>query len=394
MSVNSLFGQDKNSLTENKLRIEKEIDYTNKLLEETRKSKDASLNQLVILKNKIANRESLIQNINLEIESLEASILETEKQIKERQNELKRLKEEYADLIYFAYKNRNAYDRLMFIFSSQDFNQAYRRLKYLQQYSSYRKTQASLIKAAQADLNTKLQLLENQKLQKIQLARDKENEVLKLVSEREEKDRTLNNLSKKEKELKATIKRKEKEAARLQEEIERIIAEEMRAAAARAREDSKSSTNTDVGLTAADLELSNDFAANKGRLPWPSKNGIISGTFGEHRHPVLRKVKTKNNGINILTDQGELARSVFDGEVVSVKTITANNKAVIIRHGDYFSVYSNLIEIYVKRGDKVNIMQSIGRIFTDSHENKTEMHFEIWKGKSLLNPSSWLTKQI
>lgn len=384
------YSQDKNRLKADKEKLEAEIIYNNKLLEETKKTKKSSLNQLVILNNKIEKREDLIFKINSEISMLESSIKSTRDDIKELKKDLENLKEEYASLVYYAYKNRNAYDRLMFIFSSEDFNQAYQRLKYLQQYSSYRKTQAELVQQKQAEYNTQVQKLEDQKIRKMELAKEKEAEVDKLLTEKNEKDKTVRVLSSKEKELMATIKKKEKEADRLQNEIERIIAEEMRAAAERAREDKAVSKTGTASLSSVDLALSNDFESNKGKLPWPSDKGIISGTFGEHRHPVLKKVKTKNNGIDILTGEEGLARSVFDGEIVSVNTITSTNKAVIIRHGEYFTVYSNLSEIYVKRGDKVTTMQSIGKIYTNGDDRKTELHFEIWKGKSLLNPSSWI----
>lgn len=387
------YSQDKNRLKADKEKLEKEIKYNNKLLEETKKSKKSSLNQLIILNSKIEIREELILRINGEISLLDNSITSTKKEIKELKKELDNLKKEYASLVYYAYKNRNSYDRLMFIFSSEDFNQAYRRLKYLQQYSSYRKTQAELIQQKQAEYNTQVKKLEDQKVHKIDLAKEKEAEVEKLLAEKSEKNKTVQLMSNKEKELMVTIKRKEKEAERLQNEIERIIAKEMRAAAERARKANESSETGSSSLSRVDLALSNNFESNKGKLPWPSDKGILSGTFGEHRHPVLKKVKTKNNGIDIITEEEGLARSVFDGVVVSVKTITTTNKAVIIRHGEYFTVYSNLSEIYVKRGDEVKTMQSIGKIYTNDDDRKTELHFEIWKGKNLLNPSSWILKK-
>jgi len=389
----STFAQDKNKLQADKKKIEAEIKYTNKLLEETKNSKKTSLNQLVILNEKIQKRETLIKGINSEISNLEQSIDKKNREVKVLVNELEQLKEEYANLIYYAYKNRNSYDRLMFIFSSNDFNQAYRRLKYLQQYSHYRKTQAELIKKAQAELKVMLQELEDQRNQKIELAMEKEKEVNKLMEEKQEKDKTVDVLGKREKELISTISKREKEAEQLQDEIESIIAEELRAAAERAKNESPADDNSGLNvLDAADMALSADFVTNKGKLPWPAERGIISSTFGEHKHPVLKKVKTKNNGIDILTEQGGIARVIFGGNVVSVKTITNTNKAVIIRHGEFFTVYSNLIEVYVKRGDDVKTLQSIGLIYTDNSESKTELHFEIWKGKTMMDPLTWLLK--
>ena len=145
-------------------------------------------------------------------------------------------------------------------------------------------------------------------------------------------------------------------------------------------------------LTPEEIELSGNFSSNKGKLPWPSEKGIISSTFGEHNHPVLKRVKIKNNGIDILTSQSEEARAIFDGTVISIRTITNTNKAIIIRHGEYFTVYSNLSEVFVQQGQKVSTKQRLGNIYTDSSGNKTELHFEIWRGKTLLNPSSWIVR--
>lgn len=380
--------QDKKTqLQEDKKRIEEEIEYTNKLLNETKKSKKSSLNQLVILNNKIRKREALVSNINQEINLLESKIEINNKRVKQLIKELESLKEEYAKMIYFAFKNRNTYDRLMFIFSSKDFNQAYKRLKYFQQYSAYRKTQAKLIEKTQKDLNTKAAELQNQKDEKVGLLQTKERELQKLESEKQEKNAALATLNNREKNLRNTLREKEREAKRLQNAIEEIIAEEMKAAAERAKAEEE---NTDATMSTTELALSENFSSNKGKLPWPSEKGIISSTFGQHQHPVLRKVVTKNNGVDILTGKGGTARSVFDGTVVSVRTISNTNKAVFIKHGEFFTVYSNLIEVFVKRGDQVRTRQNIGLIYTDPDDGKTELHFEMWKGKTLLNPSYWI----
>ncbi len=381
-------GQEKKSkLQEDKKKIEEEIDYTNKLLNETKKSKNTSLNQLVILNKKIKKREDLISNITQEVNLLETKIEINNKKVKQLTKELKTLKDEYAKMIYFAFKNRNMYDRLMFIFASKDFNQAYKRLKYFQQYSAYRKIQAKLIEKTQKDLNTKAAELDNQRNEKIDLLKTKERELGKLQQEKKEKNEAIANLNKREKNLLATLREKEREAKHLQKAIEEIIAEEMHAAAKRAKAEAKT---PDATMSTIELALSKNFSTNRGKLPWPSEKGIISSTFGEHQHPVLKKVLTKNNGINILTVKGGTARSVFDGTVVSVRSISNTNKAVFIKHGEYFTVYSNLIDVFVKRGDQVRTRQNIGLIYTNPEDGKTELHFEMWKGKTLLNPSFWI----
>ena len=300
--------------------------------------------------------------------------------------ELTALKDEYAKMIFFAYKNQNLYNKLIFIFSADDFNQAYQRIKYFQQYNEYRRTQAKLIVETQTLLEAKNQELTMLKNDKESLLSRVSNENQTLIAEKDEKSRTVQKLSKKEKELQATLKEKEKAAKKLQQEIQKIIAEEMRKASERAGGENVGGYN----LTSAEVALSGNFSNNIGKLPWPVDWGVVSSTFGEHPHPVLTKVKVKNNGIDILTRSGSEAKAVFEGVVTRVLSVPNNNNVVIIRHGEYLTVYSNLDKVYVREGDKVKVSQPIGIVFTNPDENKTELHFEVWQSKTLLNPEEWL----
>ncbi len=378
--------EKKVKLQGDKKKIEEEIEYNSQLLAQTKKTKLTTLNQLVILKNQISNREKLIQNISLEIKTLDEQIFLNNEILKDLNNDLEKLKAEYAEMIYYAYKNKSSYNKLIFIFASRDFNQAYKRLKYFQQYSAYRKTQTHLIEQTQEEITGTLNELETHKADKVTLMANLETEKNQLTKERNQQYRAMRNLSKKEKELLATIDKKEKAAKKLQKEIERIIAEEIRLAAKKA---GTTATGT-FALTPAEVKLSADFTSNKGGLPWPLERGMISNTFGEHPHPVLKNVKTKNNGIDILTQENSKARAIFGGEVTRVMSIPNYNYVIMIRHGEYLSVYSNLDEIYVEKGDEVKTKQEIGRIHTEIKDLKTELHFELWKGKTLLNPSKWL----
>ena len=387
--LNPLFSQNKKAkLQATKQQIEKEIEYNNKLLKETKKTKKTTLNQLIILKKQISNREKLIQNINSQIKTVDEQIALNNEILKELNNDLKNLKDEYAKMIYYAYKNRNSYDKLMFIFSSKDFNQAYKRIKYFQQYAAYRRNQAELITKTEAEINSTIKKLETVKSEKTLLVQSLIDEKNNLSREKKQQNTTFRKLTSKEKELKAILRRKEKAARKLEKEIEKIIAEEIKLAS------KKSGTTETSGfaLTPSELKLSNDFASNKGHLPWPVERGIISGTFGTHSHPVLKNVKTKNNGIDILTDTATKARTIFGGEVTRVISIPNYYFVVMVRHGEYLSVYSNLADVFVKKGDMVTAKQEIGVIHTDRKNAKTELHFELWKGKSLLNPSNWLAK--
>lgn len=392
-SITVIYGQDKKSqLQARKAKIEEDINYTNKLLTETKKSKQATLNQLVLLNKKISHRQELIYAINSEIQQIDSKISQTNDTIAELSDNIKRLKEEYARMIYYAQKNKSSYSRLMFIFSSQSFNQAYQRLKYFQQYSSYRKNQVRVIRETQAILAEKVALLQSQKKEKVSLKSAEERERQKLSQEKQEQDKTVKNLSQKEKDLLKKLRESEKAAKKLQKAIEDLIAEELRKARETAKKTgTKPTPENAFGLTPSEMKLSNSFAGNKGILPWPTERGVISETFGEHAHPVLKGIKTKNNGVDISTTQGAIARSVFDGIVTSTMTLPNYNNVVIIRHGEFLTVYSNLKEIYVKKGDKVTTKQKIGVIETDE-SGKTKLHFELWKGKILQNPGVWIAK--
>lgn len=386
---NLLFSQNKKDLLEqDKQKIEKEIQYNSDLLQETQKSKKTTLNELVLIKKQIDAREQLIGNINQEIEATEQQIDLHKEIISELRQDLEKLKYEYAQMIYYAYKNRSSFDRLMFIFSASDFNQAYKRMKYFHQYANYRKNQAGRITETQNELNVTIQKLEDYKREKNELLNELQSEKNLLINSRVQQNQIYQQLNTKEKELAKTIKQKEKDALKLQQEIEKIIAEEIKLA-------SKKSGTTKTGsfaLTPAELKLSTSFTENQGGLPWPLEQGTISNTFGEHPHPVLKLVKTKNNGIDILTSEKMKARSIFDGEVTRVMAIPNYHYVIMIRHGEFLSVYSNLEEVYVQKGDQVTTKQEIGRVYTDANNSKTEFHFELWKGKNLLNPELWLAK--
>jgi septal ring factor EnvC (AmiA/AmiB activator) len=388
-----LQGQDrKEQLQKERSRLEEEIRYTNELLEKTRKSKKASVNEVVLLQNKIRKREQLIAAFDRELRSIDRDISGAGKEIQRLEAELQSLREEYARMIYYAQKNKNAYSRLMFIFSAESFNQAYRRLKYFQQYSEYRRRQAELIRKTEGELTQRIALLEGQKQEKTVILEEEKDERSKLQKERQDKNLTLNSLKQQEKTLLQTLREKEKARQKLNQEIERIIAEEIRKAREAGGSRSKAAPSDAFELTPEELELSASFESNQGKLPWPLERGVISGTFGEHDHPVLKGIKTKSNGVDIMTSGGSVARAVFKGKVSRVMNVPKYNTVVIIRHGEFLSVYSNLTDVTVKMGDMVSTKQPIGRVAQSAEEEKTELHFEIWKGKTVLNPEPWLAR--
>ncbi|HOW24067.1 MAG TPA: peptidoglycan DD-metalloendopeptidase family protein [Bacteroidales bacterium] len=380
---------EKENLQQKKSEIEKEIEYTSKLLEETQKNKQSSLNELAVINRKINRREELIRTIADELSVLDGQILENQQSLGELDAELKQLKDEYARMIYLAFLNRGAYDRLMFLFSARNFNQAYQRMKYMQQYSDYRKQQAALIVEKQNELTAMTREIEQQKADKESLLSAKEKELIRLDSEKNDKSVTLTRLGQKESELRKTLKEKEAAARKLQQAIEKIIAEEIRKSNEMMNSRTGSSSAT-FALTPEERELSNTFAANMGKLPWPTERGVISSPFGEHPHPVLKGIKVKNNGIDILTSSGSPARAIYAGEVSRIIAVPKYHNVVIIRHGEFLSVYSNLDEVMVSKGDKVVTKQVIGSIQTDESSSRTELHFELWKGKELQDPLQWI----
>jgi len=385
--------KDRAALERDKKKLEEEIDYTNQLLEQTQQTKKTSLNEVVILNKKINKREQLISTISGQISLAEKQIMLAQDTIAMLQNDLQNLKDEYARMIYYSYKNRNLYERLGFIFAAEDFNQAYQRLKYFQYYNEYRRQQALLIQIKQKQLELKTESLQAVVDDKNALLSAEERQKQQLTTELDAKNKTVKSLSKKEKELQKTLKEKEAAARKLQEAIREIIAEEIRLANERAAKTGGVSTQAGLfALTPAEKQLSDDFMGNRGGLPWPVEQGIISSTFGEHPHPVLKNVKVKNNGIDLMTGTGAEARAVFSGEVTRVMNVPNNNNVVIIRHGEFLTVYSNLDKVYVKIGDKVTTKQKIGTIFTSKTDSRTELHFEVWQSKTLLNPEEWLAR--
>jgi len=390
-NVLTVFSQDKEKLQKDKKKIEEEIALTNKLLKETKKNTQSSLNQLVLINKQINQREQLIRNINSEINYVNGLIAKNNHSREILNKELAELKEQYARMVYNAYLNRNSYNTLMFIFAAQDFNQAYKRLKYMQQYSEYRRKQSEKIHLKQTELAKKAAELESLLSDKRTLLASQNNEKLLLDNQKNEQSKTVSALQKKEKELSKTVKEKEAAARKLQKAIEAIIAEEIKKAAERAKKNTGATTTT-FKLTPEEMALSNNFASNRQKLPWPLTQAIVTSTYGDNPHPTLPGIKINNKGIDMGTSSGSKARAVFDGTVVRVLEMQMYHYVIIISHGEYYTVYSKIETPYVKAGDKVKTKQDIGLVYTDTQESKTELHFEIWKGNTNMNPINWLAK--
>ena len=382
--------QSKQSLQQKKKKLQEEIKYTNKLLKETEKTKSTSLNQLRQLNKKISARQSLIATIEQEITLLNDSIALQVEKVDSLEDNLTTLKAEYAEMIRNAYRNRGAYNKLMFLFSADNFNQAFKRLKYFQQYAQYRQEQASKIEEEQKEIDAQIKVLEAIRKSNEGLLKAELNEKNLLASEKSEQEKVVTSLKGKEKQLKADLAKKEKASKQVAAAIERIIAEEIR----KAREAAKKAGDKNKGfpMTPEARELSNSFTANKGKLPWPVDEGVIIAQFGEHPHPTLRGVTIQNNGIDISTKKGNIGRAVFNGTVSRVIVIPGQGKVVLVNHGEYFSLYSFFREVYVAAGDKVTTKQNLGILIDEGDEPTGILHFEIWKARTKLNPEGWIFK--
>ena len=364
------------------------LEVTNKLLDETNKSKQSSVNKINIIKQNIYERQQIISNINQELNVINLTIDTLQTERNNLLQKLDRIKAEYAVLVRNTHYRSNTLSYISFVLSADNFNQIFRRIRYLQQFADYRKKQAKEIEETTTLLLEKEQILTQSKDKKNEVLSIKQFENQKLESDKQKENRMLNDLKAKEKKLIAQQKKQQKTADELNRKIQALIDAEVK------KESKKgSSKQNKITLTKEESLIAGNFEKNKGRLPWPVEKGFVSGKFGIQKHPVLEHVTTNNKGIYIQTNMGADARAVFEGVVTQCFSIPGSNNAVIIKHGNYRTVYTNLTTIYVKEGDKVTAKQKIGRIFVDEeNDNKTEMLLMLYLNTTLLNPEPWLAK--
>jgi len=379
------FAQSLTDLQKKKADAAKEIEYTSKLLNEAEKNERISVNRLRLLNNRINQRNLLISSIKSEIDVYQDFINDNTEVVEMMNNDLQKIRDEYARLIRSAYRHKNTDDLIMFLLSSDNFNQAYRRFLYMKRYTEYRQKQAETIATLQAVLNEQVSKLEQQQKVKQQLVNETQQETKQLAGEKSQQSSIVQKLQKQQRSLRQKLNQQRRIEQQLEREIERIIAEEARK--------NREAGAPEYALTPEQKLVSDNFEQNKRRLPWPVERGVITEHFGIHQHPVLKTVQIRNNGINIATEAGAKVRAVFNGEVSRVFGITGGNTAVIIRHGKYLTVYSNLREVTVKKGDKVKTKQDIGTVFTDIDDgNKSILKFQIWRENQKLDPEDWIVK--
>lgn len=381
-------------LEEQRIAILDEIKQINSLLFKTRGERKSVLTQVEDITQRITARENLIKITNRQANLLTRNINDNLQKMDQLRNELKELKEDYAGMISKSYKSKSQQSRVMFLFSSENFLQAYKRVQYMKQYAKQRKKQGESIKE-KATLLQKLNndLIEQKKQKEILI---KENRTAKTKLNEEKKDQVMlvASLKKNEGKFVSQIRQKQKRAAAIDKQIENLI----KAAIARANKASAKST-TKAGaksstfmLTPEAKALAANFTSNKGKLIWPVEKGVVTESFGKHQHPQFPNVTTNNNGVNITTVANARARAVFDGEVMQIQQIKGANQAIYIRHGDFITIYRNLASVSVRKGDKVKTKQELGTIFNNPTSGKTTLKFYIYQNATKMNPADWIYK--
>lgn len=392
---------------------QEEYEVTKKMLAQTSNSKKSAIYKLNLLSEQIRLRKDNISLLNHEIGNLDEEIATTEKDIKTLETELSYKKNNYAKSLQHISFQKNTQDKLLFVLAGDDFAQSYRRMRYLKEYADWQKQQGKEITSKQTKLKKQNQLLAVTKNDKLTLVQQKEKEEKNLKQEETSQQGEVKNLAAQEKDLQKELDKKKKQAEELNRQIEKAIAYEIERANAEAERIRKANAEAEkakktneikevrqaestggYAMTKVERQLSSDFASNKGKLPYPLRGSYkIISRFGQQKPDGMKFVTLNNNGIDIQTTANNEAKSVFGGEVTKVFMVPGFNNSVIVRHGNYLTVYSNLSEVYVSANDKVKTGQAIGKIFTDTEDgNISVLHFELWKERTKLDPAGWLNR--
>lgn len=384
LNISPLAMAQKNTVADLKKQRERtlqELEKTNRLLSETQRNETATLTRLQLLNKNIAERRRLIATLNEEIQALNEEMDQLSLERQDLQFQLDSLKRSYAQLVRLTHYQDMQQSPMLFVLSADNFNQSIRRIRYLRQFQTYRKQQVARIEDKQLEIDEKNEALAANRAEQEEALAVQQREQQRLAADEKKQQQLLAQLKKKEKELLAKVKQHQKKADELNKKIEDLI-----------RQQAEAQKKQNGGRMTKEQELvAGGFAANKGRLPWPVEKGVVTGEFGIHPHPTLEKVTVNNKGLYIQTSAGAAVRAVYEGEVTSC-FVMGGTSAIIIQHGNYRTVYTGLASICVKKGDKVTAKQKIGTIYTDpDNDNRSELFFQVWKDKDILNPSLWLT---
>ena len=393
----SSFSQTKRQLEQQRKKLKKEMSQVNTLLFNAQRKEKNVLEDLKDLNQKIAVRFALIEIINAETTLLATAIIKNKKEIEKLEKELALLKADYARMIFKSYKSKSQQSRLMFVLSSQNFQQAYKRLQYMKQYTSFRKKQGEAI-GVQTDIVRKMNdSLFFQKQLKDTLMLSEQDQKEKIELDKKDKEKLITTIKKKESKYRREIQNKIKAEKRLAKKIDKIIREEIAKANRLAREklknSSKSINKNEFVLSPEARALAAKFELNKGKLPWPIEEGLITRRFGKQPHPTFPGITINSTGLHMVTRRGKSAAAIFDGNILNILVTSEGKKNILIQHGNYITSYNNLDKLYVRKGDVVKTGEKIGQIFTDKVSGKTTLIFVLYKNTTKLNPSSWILKR-
>lgn len=391
--ANSLLFSQSNKqleLEERRQELRREIQQINELVSKNKSKEKSQLSLIEDLNYKISVRNNLIKVTNQQANLLTREIHVNQKKITTLRDELKVLKENYAAMIVKSHKSKNEQSRVMFLLSSSNFDQAYKRLQYMKQYADYQKEQGEMIKSKTAELQKINIDLLKQKENKQKLIAENKIAQKTLIIEQKQHESLMNTIKKDLNKYALQIKSKQREANKIDKEIDKIIA----AAIANSSKAAEKTTNTAGGLalTPEEKVLAANFVSNKGILPWPVEKGLIKLRYGKQRHPIVKTATIQSNGVRIATEKSAKVRAVFNGEVSAVIVIKNGNPTVLIQHGNYYTAYKNLAKVYVKKGDKVKTKQNIGEVFTNPSNGETVLSFSVFKERNTQNPSEWIYK--
>ena len=384
-----VYGQKKSDqLKQREKELIEKIQNTKNLIKLTRNSEQLSLAELGIIQHQILYREELVSHYNYQIRKLDLQVQETNKQILSIENNIANLKQEYTKMMVHAFKNRNTDFRYLYIISAQTFSEAFHRMKYIQHYKDYRLNQIEKIEKNQSVLENKISYLQKKIEEKRKISKIKQSEKTEYLKDKQQQQETFAKLKADENKYKSVLNAQQKKRKKISVAIRKAIEAEISATIKK--------TKNKFTLTPEGNVLSKNFTSNKGKLPWPVEKGEITGRYGKHRHDVVSTATVDNNGIDITTEKQAKVRAVFRGKVTSVLIIPGAGKVVMISHGQYRTVYSNLKDVFVKKGDQVKTKQTIGQLINSDEKSISEAHFEIWKitsnGLATENPSLWIYK--
>lgn len=407
-------GKSSTQLKKDKQKIENEIASTQKLLKKTESNQKAAVQQASLLRQQIRNREKMIANLNSQIIQMEDEQEQNQQEIKQLERRLSYMKADYAQVVYNAYRNRRFLDKVTFILSADDFSQMFRRMRYYAIFSRSVRQQAEQIQKITAELSRKNEEIDELINDKNTTLSSKEQEIKNLENDRKKKTQNAEKLKKESQKLQAELKKKQQQRKELDAAIQRAVKAEIARANAERSKGAKSSgksgssggtasssssasstssrSSAAITMTPEERSLNTSFVNNKGKLPWPVAKGAKVSDFGNYPHPDVPSVMIENHGIDIMVESGTSVRAVFEGVVTSIMPIMGTT-VVMVRHGEYLTVYQNLATVSVKNGDKVSTKQTIGTVAKNTSSNTYELHFEIWKNDRYVNPNEWLARR-